>query len=148
MVAVVSSLTRITATNGYASTVASVSENIKHFEQVDQKDFPALFPIDTGENKESFSFPRTTSTSDMKSTLTVLVTSYLFARGGVTSAARSNLLMDIEKAMMNATAMTLVSGVLDIRPVNVTTDQGTLENFSIHDSEFQVDYLYNHADGG
>jgi len=148
MVSVVSSLTRITSTNGYQSTVAFVSENIKHYEQVTQNQFPAVFPIDTNEDRQSFSFPRTSSSQDMKSTLTVLVTSFLFARGGVSTSARSNLLMDIEKAMMNATAMTTTAGILDIRPGKVTTDQGTVENYSIHDQEFQIDYLYNHADGG
>lgn len=147
MVAVVSSLTNITSSSTYITNVAFVSENMKHFAELGPEKFPALFPIDTDEQRESFTF-RGASALDMKSTLTVLVTSYLFSRTGVTVQARSDLLRDVEKAMMNATAMTTMSNILDIRPVRVTTDQGTIENYSIHDQEFAIDYLYNHADGG
>lgn len=148
MVAVVSSLSNISEYNGYQTDVEFVSENMKHFTELGTDKFPAVFPIDTDETKESFTFRPDTSALDMKSTLTVLVTSYLFSRTGVTSTARGDLLRDIEKAMMNATAMTTITNVLDIRPMKVTTDQGTVENYSIHDQEFQIDYLYNHADGG
>lgn len=148
MVAVVSSLTNISTDNGYQTDVRFVSENIKHFSELDNNKFPALFPIDTDEVKESFTFRESTTAQDMKSTLTVLVTSYLYSRTGVTVQARSDLLRDIEKAMMNATAMTTLSNIFDIRPMKVTTDQGTIENYSVHDQEFQIDYTYNHADGG
>ena len=147
MIAVVSSLTNVTTDNGYQTDVEFVSENIKHFAELDNDKFPALFPIDTDETKEAFTY-RGTSAQDMKSTLTVLVTSYLYSRTGVTVQARSDLLRDVEKAMMNATAMTTISNIVDIRPMKVTTDQGTIENYSIHDQEFQIDYTYNHADGG
>ena len=148
MVAVVSSLSNIASGLTYLTDVKFVSENIKHFSELGTDMFPAIFPIDTNEDKESFTFRPNTTGGDMKSTLTVLVTSYLFSRTGVTVAARSNLLRDIEKAMMNATAMTTISSIVDIRPVRVTTDQGTVENYSIHDQEFAIDYVYNHADGG
>jgi hypothetical protein len=147
MVAVVSSLTNITSSATYVTNVAFVSENMKHFSELGTDKFPALFPIDTDETKEAFTF-RTTTAQDMKSTLTVLVTSYLFSRTGVTVQARSDLLRDVEKAVMNATAMTTMANIVDIRPMKVTTDQGTIENYSVHDQEFQVDYTYNHADGG
>jgi hypothetical protein len=147
MVAVVSSLTNITSSATYVTNMAFVSENMKHFSELGNDKFPAAFPIDTDEAKEAFTF-RTSTAQDMKSTLTVLVTSYLFSRTGVTVQARSDLLRDIEKAMMNATAMTTISNVVDIRPMKVTTDQGTIENYSVHDQEFQIDYTYNHADGG
>jgi hypothetical protein len=148
MVAVVSSLTNVSTDNGYQTDVKFVSENMKHFSELDNNKFPALFPIDTDEAKEAFTFRESATAQDMKSTLTVLVTSYLFSRTGVTVQARSDLLRDIEKAMMNATAMTTISNVIDIRPMKVTTDQGTIENYSVHDQEFQIDYTYNHADGG
>ena len=148
MVAVVSSLTNITSSATYVTNVAFVSENIKHFAELGTDKFPAIFPIDTDETKEAFTFRPDSSALDMKSTLTVLVTSYLFSRTGVTVQARSDLLRDIEKAIMNATAMTTITNIIDIRPMKVTTDQGTIENYSIHDQEFQIDYLYNHADGG
>lgn len=147
MVAVVSSLTNITSSATYVTNVAFVSENMKHFSELGNDKFPALFPIDTDEQKEAFTF-RGSAAQDMKSTLTVLVTSYLFSRTGVTVQARSDLLRDVEKAMMNATAMTTMANIVDIRPMKVTTDQGTIENYSIHDQEFQIDYTYNHADGG
>jgi len=148
MVAVVSSLSNISEYNGYQTDVRFVSENIKHFSELDTDKFPAIFPIDTNEAKESFTFRPDSTAGDMKSTLTILVTSYLFSRTGVTVQARSDLLRDIEKAMMNATAMTTISNIIDIRPVNVTTDQGTIDNYSVHDQDFEIDYVYNHADGG
>ncbi len=147
MIGVVSALTGITTARGYTSSVLTVSENIRHYSEMGDGEMPALFPIDTNEQKSSLTF-RGASAQDMKSTLTILVTSYLFARGGVTASSRSAILKDVEKAMVNATAMTAVAGVLEIRPVRVTTDQGTVENYSIHDSEFEIDYTYNHADGG
>jgi len=148
MVAVVSSLSNISEYNGYQTDVKFVSENMKHFSELGTDKFPACFPIDTNEAKESFTFRPDTTCGDMKSTLTVLVTSYLYARAGVSVQARSDLLRDIEKAMMNATAMTGISSIIDIRPVSVTTDQGSIENYSVHDQEFAIDYTYNHADGG
>lgn len=147
MVGVTSALTGITVARGYQSSVLTVSENIRTYSEMGDGEMPACFPIDTNERKEALTF-RQTTTGDMKATLTVLVTSYLFARGGVSSGTRSDLLRDIEKAIVNATAMTSVVGVLDIRPTKVVTDQGTVENYSIHDSEFEIDYTYNHADGG
>lgn len=147
MIGVVSALTGITTARGYQSSVGTVSENIQGYTEVKPNEFPALFPIDTGEAKEEFTFPGTAS-NNMQSRLTVLVTSYLFARGGVSSGTRCDLLRDIEKAMLNATAITTVSGILDIRPIRVTTDQGTLDNYSIHDQEFEVWYTYTRADGG
>lgn len=147
MVGVVSALTNITTVNGYDTNMVYVSTIIKAYSQVAQNQLPAAFPIDTNESKGSFTFPRTSASLDMKSTLTCLVTSYAFNRGGVTVATRANLLRDIERAMMS-TAMTTIANVLDIRPVKVTTDYGTIENYSIHDQEFEIDYLYNHADGG
>ena len=147
MTAVVSALANITTARGYQSSVKTCTESIKHWQEVGADQFPALFPIDSDEAKESFTF-RGASAQDMKSTLTIVATSYLYSRTGVTSGTRCDLLRDIEKAMMNATAMTTISNVLDIRPVRVVTDQGTIENYSIHDSEFAIDYTYNHADGG
>lgn len=148
MVAVVSSLTNITTYNGYQTDVRFVSENMKHFDELGNDKFPALFPIDTDEVKESFTFRPDSTCGDMKSTLTVLVTSYLYGRDGVTVQARSDLLRDIEKAVVNATCLTEISSIIDIRPTRVTTDQGTIENYSVHDQEFQIDFVYNHADGG
>lgn len=148
MIAVVSSLTNITSSATYVTNVAYVSENMKSFSELGQDKFPAIFPIDTNEDKDAFTFRGISGAQDMKSTLTVLVTSYLYSRTGVTVQARSDILRDIEKAIMNATAMVSISSIIDIRPVKVTTDQGTIENYSIHDQEFAIDYLYNHADGG
>jgi hypothetical protein len=148
MAAVVSSLSNISEYNGYQTDVEFVSENMKHFSELGTDKFPAVFPIDTNEQKESFTFRPDTACGDMKSTLTILVTSYLFSRTGVAVQDRCDLLRDIEKALMNATAMTTISNIIDIRPVRVTTDQGTIENYSVHDQEFAIDYVYNHADGG
>lgn len=147
MIAVLSALSNITTARGYQSSVKTCTESIKHWQEVGQDNFPALFPIDSDEAKEPFTF-RDTSAQDMKSTLTIVVTSYLYSRTGVTASARCDLLRDIECAMLNATAMTTITNVLDIRPVRVTTDQGTIENYSIHDSEFAIDYTYNHVNGG
>ncbi len=148
MIAVNSALNNIVTAKGYVSSVKTVSENLVPYSNMGESNTPALYPIDTNEVKEEWTFPRTATATDMKATLTVLITSYLFTRGGVTASSRCDLLKDIEKAMVNSTAMTLVTNLIDIRPMRVVTDQGTIENYSIHDQEFELDYVYNHADGG
>ncbi len=146
MTAVLSALTGITTARGYQSSVVTVSENIRHWTACNPNEMPAIFPIDTGEDKDYASFG--TSSRDMRSRLSVVITSYLYKLGGVTAGTRSDLLRDVEKAMVNSTAMTTVNNVLFIRPIRVTTDQGTIDNYSIHDQEFQIEFLYSHADGG
>lgn len=142
---VLSALTAITVAGGYQTDVAHVSESIKHWEEIDQDNFPACFPIDGDAMRE----PRVIFESagdDMRSVLTVIVTSMVFSSTNDTRLARTNLMRDVEKALV--THAGLIALIHDINPGRIVTDRGTIVNYSVWDQEFEIEYFYPHADGG
>jgi hypothetical protein len=144
MSAIISGLEGITVVNGYTTEVAYISEKCPYsFEQIDKSKLPAGFPIDTDEDKEQLVFG---STNNMNAKLKILITWIVFDKNNETRQARCDLLRDCEKAMMNDT--TLAALILEIYPTKVTTDKGQIPNYSVFDQEFEISYLYSHADGG
>jgi len=145
MTQVTSALTNITTDNDYNTTVGSVGEKIQHWEQVNKSDFPALFPIDADEAKDSFAIG--TGDGNMLGTLTVLVTAMVFnTDDDARRLARTNLMLDVEKALVNHAALAAL--IVDIRPTRIVTDKGTIPDYSIWDQEFEIDYQYDREDGG
>ena len=128
------------------SGVNSVSESIKHYEEVDHADFPALFPIDTDEVKEPFVI-RESSDNNMKSTLTLLITGMVWSATNVTRQARCDLIQAVEKAICY-TGSVLTNIVHTVTPRRVITDKGSVLNYSIWDQEFEIEYFYDYKDGG
>ncbi len=129
------------------TSITTVSESIKHWEELDKNGFPYSFPIDTDEEKDFFTLTQSTG-ADMESNLTILVTSMVYSRKNATRDARCNLIRDIEQALVTSTAMQSVSGFLTIQPTRVVTDKGTIPNYSVWDQEFMIRYIYESENGG
>lgn len=145
MDAVIAALKAITVKNGYQTNVASVSEQIKSYDQIKDKDLPALFPIDTNENRRWFALQEQ-SANDMQSELEVLITGVVYDAHNDTRLKRTNLLMDVEKALLNDA--TLKALILFSEPQRIVTDEGNIPNFSIFDYTIRITYSYDSANGG
>ena len=145
MDAIIAALQGITVAGGYQSNVKYVSEEFQGYEEISKSKLPACFPIDTDENK-SWETLEATSTQDMRAELTVIVTSVIFNAQNNTRLARTNLLRDVEKAIVNDS--TLFALTFEIEAQGVVTDKGIIPNFSIFDQEFLITYMYNSANGG
>ena len=129
------------------TTITTVSESIKHWEELDKNGFPYAFPVDTDETKEPFTLQASTG-ADMLSTLTILVTGMVYSGTNVTRATRVRMIRNVEKALVTSAALKAITGFLWILPTRVVTDKGSIPNYSIWDQEFQIQYIYESSDGG
>jgi len=141
-------LESVTVANGYVTNVAYVSDKLKieHPEELDKDKFPACFILDEDETKEPLSI-FSTAGEDMQSTLTISVTSIVFDRSGDTALARTNLMVDIEKAVVGDAGLLALLNE-QASPTSVETDQGYFGNYSVFKQKFDCVYLYAHATGG
>ncbi len=126
------------------SGVNSVSEKMEHWEQIDPENIPACFPLDTDEEKEPAMIG--SSGNNMIGTLTVVVTTIVYSATDETQQTRTDMIMAIEKSMVNDSA--LIALTQEIRPIRVVTDKGQYLNYSIFDQEFEIDYRYSATTGG
>lgn len=125
--------------------VMYVSENVSHWEELDHGKFPALFPIDTDESKTPVVLFEGTE-DDMRAVLTVIVTGMVYSARNETAIERLDLMQKVEKALVTATGLTAIThGIL---PTRIVTDKGALENYSVWDQEFAIEYWYPYEDGG
>ena len=138
----------ITKSNDYLTNVKFVSDSltIKHPEDLDKNKLPACFILDEDETKEPLSFFGGAG-EDMMSTFTVSITSIVFSRTGDTILPRTNLLQDIEKAIVTDAAI-LALLIEPASPTTVETDQGYFGNYSVFKQTFEMQYIYNHTGGG
>ena len=125
------------------SGMKSVSEIFKSYTEVAPKDIPACFPIDTDEEHEPFTMG---DAGQIMARLRVLVTVYTYSATGNTRPVRVAMIKAINQAILNDTILEGLT--LDVEPVSVNTDYGTIENYSIWNQEFEITYLYNRTDGG
>ena len=143
MDSVITALGNISTDNGYKTNVATVSENLRHWEEIDFDEFPICFPIDADEIKSQSAI---TGTANMEGTLTVIITSMVFSSTNATRTARTNLMRDVEKAIMNGS--TLAGLDIVTFPTRVITDKGNIPNYSVWDQEFEIIYHYSSVSGG
>ena len=138
----------ITTSNGYLTNVKFVSDSltIKHPEEMDGDKLPACFILDEDETKEPLSFFGGAG-EDMQSIFTVSITSIVFSRTGNTILKRTNLLQDIEKAIVTDAAI-LALLIEPASPTIVETDQGYFGNYSVFKQTFDMQYIYDHDGGG
>ena len=138
----------ILVVNGYLTNVAFVDDKMKiqHPEELDGDEFPACFILDEDETKEALSFFGGAG-EDMQSIFTVSITSIIFDRSGDTILARTNLMQDIEKAIVTDAAI-LALLIEPASPTTVETDQGYFGNYSVFKQTFEMQYIYNHTGGG
>jgi hypothetical protein len=129
----------------YASTIGSVSETLSQYDQIPDKDLPALMVIDADERRRWESMAAS-STQDMRGELSIVVSCVVFDKDNSTRSARLALMKDVEMCLMNDA--TLGALILDIAPTDIVTDKGTVPNYSIWDQSFMIRYFYNSANGG
>jgi len=143
---VLEALAGITVAGGYETDVAYVSETLKlkHPEELDMNKFPACFPIDADETKEQMTVG---DDYNFQALLTVIVTSMVHDPHGRTLEARSDLIRDVEKAMVNNAALNALL-LMPPQPATVETDKGYFGNYSVFSQEFELQYVYNHETGG
>lgn len=127
-----------------------VSETLQHWEETAKSHYPiAGYVTDHDEQWAAMSLFGGDPSDDVKATLMFTVTCYCYRNdndGRELRRLRTNLIRDVNAALEGGT--TLMSLVLDLRPMRIVSDRGIIKNFSIFDYEFEVDYLYAHATGG
>jgi len=145
---VIEVLGMISKANGYLTDVNYVSEtlDIKHPEELDKNKFPALFPIDGDELKEAFALFGSEG-DDMQSTMELVVTGMIHEPSGKTASPRSNLIKDVEKALVMDDELTALL-MERISPTRVVTDKGFFGLYSVFDMVFELTYIYDHEEGG
>jgi len=145
MDAVITALEAVDAGEVYTSTIALVSESLPmSVEQIDANDLPACFPIDADEMRSSMTIG--SGTLDMQADLTVVITCVVYDQMDQTRQARTDLMRDVEKTMLNNTSLAAL--VQWVEPGRITTDKGEIPNYSVWDQEFTIRYLYSSTNGG
>jgi len=145
MDAVIAALNAIDAGDDFVSTVAHVSESLpKSISKIDISKMPACFPIDADEVRRSRTIG--SGTDDMESELTVIVTCVVWDLNDSTRQARTDLMRDVEKSLLNNTSLAAL--IEWIEPGRITTDKGQIPNYSVWDQEFTIQYVYSSANGG
>ena len=134
-------ITVLDATTG----IGTVHSELKHWEELGKDQFPAVFPIDGDEAKTKLCCFSTTYSDDMASTMSVIVTCYVYDETTALIASRLNLIQDVESAIMFDTSLDRIAHPV---PIQVVTDDGQIPKYSLFDIEFQNEYTYNHANGG
>ena len=127
-----------------------VSETLQHWEETAKSHYPiAGYVTDHDENWVPLALFGGDPDYDVKATLMFTVSCYCYRadnNGRELRRLRTDLIRDVSAALEAGT--TLMSLVLDLRPMRIVSDRGVIRNFSIFDYEFEVDYLYAHATGG
>ena len=145
MDAVIAALNGITTASGYQTDVALVSEQVMSYDQIPPKHLPALFPIDTNEDRQWFALAEQ-SENDIQAELDILITAVVYDKQNVTRLKRTNLLRDVEKALLNDADLKAL--ILYAEPQRVETDEGNIPDFSIFDYTIRITYTYDSANGG
>lgn len=133
----------ITTANSYLTNVGSVSETLSQYDQIPEKDLPAVMPIDADEIRSWESFD---GSRDRRGELDIIISCVVFEGTGSTRTARLNLMQDIEKAMLNDA--TLAALIIEIDSTDIITDKGTLTKYSVWDQRFSITYFYDSGNGG
>ncbi len=144
--------TIIDAVVSAVSVVSSlfVSERLIHWEEVEKQRYPIVaFPIDGDETRTPFCLYGGSADNDNKGTLPIIITCYCYNaqdNRDTLKKLRTDLSRDISAALWGGT--TLMSLVLDMRETGVAGDGGVIPCYSLFDISIEIDYLYNHTDGG
>ena len=120
-----------------------VSEKFQTYDEVPAKHLPCAFPIDTNEELEPYTIG---DAALIHGKLTILITCYVFSETGDVRQQRTELIQEITRYLLTDTL--LGSLILDIEPRSIQTDQGMIENYSLFNMEFEIDYVYTRTDGG
>jgi len=128
--------------------VSFVSDKLKieHPEELDKNKLPACFILDEDETKEALTIFSDTN-KDMTSIFTFSITSIVYSKTGDTLKARTDLMVDIEAAIVSDAGL-LALLIEPASPTIVETDQGYFGNYSVFKQTFTCQFIYAHAGGG
>jgi len=145
MDAVIAALEAVDAGDDFVSTIAHVSESLpKSISKIDINQMPACYPIDADEMRRSRIIG--SGDGDIESEFGIIVTCVVWDLNDSTRQARTDLMRDVEKTLL--TNSSLAALIEWIEPGRITTDKGSIPNYSVWDQEFTIQYAYNSADGG
>jgi len=103
--------------------------------------FPIIIVQDETTGIERLAYLDATAV-DMKAELEVSCTCFVHDMHNDTASKRTELASSVESTLVSDT--TLAALVINVEPIRIETDNGSLDNYSIFDVVFRVEYLYNH----
>lgn len=131
-----SALENIKVSNGYNFDVSYISTKLEAPDELAPDDFPALFIVDTDENKED------TEVNEMQNQLRFIISGYV-KDDDDPDDSRRKLLEDVEKAIC---ADRYRNGIaVNTMPANIKTDHGTFAPFAVFDFEFVITYFQEYG---
>lgn len=131
----------VTALEGISS-VKTVTQNYKDTWDNAPHKFPIVIVQDETTEIERFAF-LSSSGYDMRAEIEVSCTCYVHDMNNSLATKRTELASLVESTLVADTALAAL--VFNIEPVRIETDNGSIDNYSIFDVVFKVEYLYNHA---
>ena len=131
----------VTALEGVSDIKTVTREYISWWDSPAHK-FPVVIVRDLNTALDRHAF-LDSSANDMEAVIEIACTGVVHDMNNVVAAKRDALIEDIEQTLVgNATLEGLT---INVEPKRIETDNGDLDNYSIFDVVFDVDYLYNHA---
>lgn len=122
--------------------VTTVETNLKNWFDYQAHKFPVVTVLDRDTDIERLCF-KESSRDDKIANMSVLIRGYVFDQNNDTSAKRTGLIRDIQVAIeTGSTAMNAL--IFDIPDISIETDDGIIDNYSIFDITYNVQYHYNH----
>jgi len=118
--------------------IRTVTRDLIPWWDYDDVDYPIVTMLDRVTERALETFPSTGL--DREARVQLNVRGYLYDRNNNLADKRQRLIADIEVAMQSTDVTSVAAAVY---PMNVETDDGTLENYSVIDNEFEVVYFYN-----
>jgi len=124
------------------SGVKDASQEFKVWWNLLPHQYPRIIVMAEETDLERFAYLSSTD-NDMQATMNITVTGYVFDEHNDLATKRTDLIKDIETAVVGDS--TLSGLVLSVTPGSIRRDNGGLDNYSICDVDFEIEYLYNHA---
>ena len=104
MDAVIAALEGVTIANGYVQELKRVTETFEQYDQIDHQFLPQAMPIDADEKRDPAVVISATN-NDLEAELQIIVSLVVFDRYNKTRQQRTDLMRDVEKALLNDTTL-------------------------------------------
>jgi hypothetical protein len=124
------------------SGVRGVSQNYETWWEKPAHEFPFITVRDTETTLDRHSY-LSSADDDMEANLEIVATGYVHDMNNVLATKRTDLIKSIESTVVDDT--TLGGLTLSVTPMSINTDDGGIDNYSICDVVFNIQYIYNHS---
>ena len=122
--------------------VKSATQEYETWWQMNAHDFPRIIVRDTETELEPWSF-QSSAGNDMLADMEVVVSGFVHDMHNNLATKRTDLIQDIEQTLIADSSLDAL--IFSIWPVRIETDNQGIDNYSIFDVVFRIQYLYNHA---